>query len=202
MTGGSIIVVSAPSGSGKGTVIGNLLKLNPDLSTSVSYTSRPPRRGELEGTHYYFISKERFLEMINGGDFVEWDLYQGDYYGTSKAKIREMIKLGRDIVFDITIKGAYSIREHFSHAALIFLLPPSFDELEKRLKKRGTETEDKIAGRLKEARREIVSLENFDYYIVNDDALDAANRLNAILTAEKCRVRADECEAVIKRIAK
>ena len=200
MTEGRIIVVSAPSGSGKGTVIGKLLELYPSIIPSVSYTSRAPRKGEQEGVHYHFVSKERFMEMIDGGDLIEWDLYQGNYYGTSKTKISHILEKGRDIVFDITIKGAYAVKAQFPHAALVFLLPPTFAELERRLRNRGTETEDKITGRLREARREILDLEHFDYYIINDDVTEAAGKLNSILAAEKLRVRADECGAILSRI--
>ena len=200
MTGGRIIVVSAPSGSGKGTVIGKLLASYPGITPSISYTSRLPRLGETEGVHYYFVTKECFQDMIAAGEFVEWDQYQGDYYGTSSAKIHHILDSGGDIIFDITIKGAYSIKERFPQAALVFLLPPSFAELERRLRNRGTETEAKIAGRLKEARREITELKNFDYYIINKDAGEAANRLYSILEAEKSRAGAVECDAIIKRV--
>ncbi|MCL2059118.1 MAG: guanylate kinase [Oscillospiraceae bacterium] len=201
MNGGGILVVSAPSGSGKGTVIGKLLTVNPRLSLSISYTSRRPRQGEREGVHYYFVSRERFDDMAKSGEFVEWDEYQGDCYGTSKAKINEILARGEDVVFDITIKGAYAMREHFPRAALVFLLPPTMEELERRLRNRGTETEEKILGRLKEAKREINSLERFDYYIVNDDVSLSAEKLNAILTAHKSRVCADEAQAILKLIA-
>ena len=200
MTEGRIIVVSAPSGSGKGTVIGELLTRYPGINPSISYTSRAPRKTETDGVHYHFITKERFTAMIDDGGFVEWDQYQGDYYGSSEASVRHILDTGGDIVFDITIKGAYAIKERFPNAILVFLLPPSFEELERRLRRRGTETEEKIAGRLREARREINSLVRFDYYIVNNDAAEAAQTLYSILAAEKCRVNADECEAIIRRI--
>lgn len=189
MTGGQIIVVSAPSGSGKGTVIKELLTIRPGAVPSVSYTSRAPREGESEGVHYFFVSAGQFREMIENGVFVEWDLYQGDYYGTSSEKINQLLERGFEVVFDITIKGAYAIRDYFPRAALVFLLPPSFAELERRLRKRGSETEEKIAGRLAEARREITSLENFDYCIINDTVTEAAKKLDSIITAEKLRVR-------------
>lgn len=200
MTGGKIIVVSGPSGSGKGTVIGKLLSINGALALSISYTSRRPRQGELDGVHYHFVTKERFAAMIGGGEFVEWDLYQGDYYGTSKAEIEKHIRNGEDVIFDITIKGAYAIRDYFPDAALVFMLPPSFSELEKRLRRRGTETEEKIAGRLAEAGREILALENFNYFIINDDADEAARKLDSILTAEKHRVGAGETAPLIEKI--
>jgi len=200
MTGGRIIVVSAPSGSGKGTVIGRLLSLRPDITVSVSYTSRPPREGEIDGTHYYFVSKDCFREMINKGEFVEWDQYQGDYYGTSKTKIEQKLADQKDVFFDITIKGAYAIRAHYPEAALVFLLPPSFAELERRLRNRGTETERKIRGRMAEARREIKSLCDFDYYIVNNDVTESARMLEAIHSAEKCRMRENESKVILEHI--
>lgn len=200
MIDGRIIVLSAPSGSGKGTVISRLLTINHSVSPSVSYTSREARRGEREGVHYYFVSKDKFQKMVANGEFVEWDQYQGDFYGTSRQKINEILQKGGEIVFDITIKGAYAIRENFPLSALVFLLPPSFSELERRLRGRGTESDEKIAGRLAEARHEITALKNFDYCIVNDDATEAAKRLDSIISAEKSRVRANEVGSIIKNI--
>jgi len=202
VTEGRIIVVSAPSGSGKGTVIGKLLTLRPEISLSVSFTSRAPREGEADGVHYYFVSKARFQEMVDKGEFVEWDLYQGDYYGTSRAKIDQILKNRRDVVFDITIKGAYAIRDSYPHAALVFLLPPSFPELERRLRNRGTETEAQIRGRLAEARREITSLSEFDYFIINDDAAEAARQMESVLSAEKCKMRGDDAKRILEHILK
>ena len=205
---GRIVVVSAPSGSGKGTIIGKFITLckekhnnaGPGVSSSVSYTSRSPRRGESEGVHYYFVTKNIFQYMIANDEFVEWDLYQGDYYGTSKEKTEHIIKSGADIVFDITINGAYAIRRHFQNAVLVYLLPPSFEELERRLRARGTETEDKIIGRLTEARKEIMSIDKFDYYIINTDVSEAADRLYSILTAEKCRIQSADKQTLIDQI--
>ena len=200
MTRGRVIVLSAPSGSGKGTVIGKLLSINPHIYPSISYTSRAPRHGERDGVHYYFITQARFQEMISNDELVEWDKYQGDYYGTSKERIRRLLDSGEDIIFDITIKGAYAIRAYFPRAALVFLLPPSFKELERRLRNRKTETEEKIIGRLKEARREIMSLDKFDYYIINEDIEIAARRLDAIILAEKSHIFPDEAEEIIRRV--
>jgi len=197
MTGGRMIVVSAPSGSGKGSVIGRLLSIRSGIALSVSHTSRPPRNNEIDGTHYHFISKLEFEAMIEAGGFVEWDAYQGDYYGTSKEQIGLPLGKGEDIIFDITIKGAYAIRKSYPRAALVFLLPPSFEELERRLRSRGTESDEKIKGRLAEARREIRSLKSFDYYIVNEDITDAAKQLEAVLIAEKSRVRDKEADEII-----
>ena len=197
MTGGRIVVLSAPSGSGKGTVIRKLLTMRCDVSISVSYASRPPREGEADGKHYYFVTRSQFNEMIINGDFVEWDRYQGDYYGTSKEKIQQLLDRRENVIFDITIKGAYAIREHFPHAALVFLLPPSFGELERRLRARGTESDEKIKGRLTEARREIAALENFDYYIINNDVAEAARQLSSIFDAEKCRMREGEAKNIL-----
>ena len=198
MTEGRMLVLSAPSGSGKGTVIRELLAQNPDISPSVSFTSRAPRQGERDGVHYFFVSADRFREMIDAGEFIEWDQYQGNYYGTSRIKVEHLIQGGADVVFDITIKGAFAIRTQFPQAALVFIVPPSFSELERRLRKRGTETEEKINGRLAEARREIMYLDRFDYYIINDDILDAAKKLGSILVAQKCRVRPEEAASIVK----
>ncbi|MDR3121290.1 MAG: guanylate kinase [Clostridiales bacterium] len=198
---GRLLVVSAPSGAGKGTVIGELRKLDPNIVPSISLTSREPRAGETEGVHYFFVPKERFRQMADDGGFVEWDEYQGNYYGTSKAFIAGRLSEGKDIVFDITIKGAFAIREQRPDAVLVFLVPPSFTELERRLRFRGTETEESLRGRLAEARREVEFIERFDYCIVNDVASEAAARLLAIATAEKNRVRgASDAAAIRDRI--
>jgi len=200
MTENRVIVVSAPSGSGKGTVIRKLMSMRDDINLSVSYTTRPPREGEVEGTHYYFVSRDQFLAMVENDEFIEWDLYQNDYYGTSKEKIDRILDAHKSVIFDITIKGAYAIRDSFPHAALVFLLPPSFGELERRLRRRGTESDAKIRGRLEEARREIVSVKNFDYFIINDDLTGAAEQLESVYLAEKCRMRGEDAELIINHI--
>jgi guanylate kinase len=185
---GHLIVISAPSGSGKGTVIGEFQKNSENADISVSVTSRKPRKGEIEGVHYFFVTERKFKDMIRANMFIEWDEYCGNYYGTSNEYVRRKTAAGRDIIFDITIKGAFAIKEQHPEAILVFIVPPSFDELKRRLVSRGTESAEIIEGRLAEAREEIRHVSRFDYFIVNDDVASAATKLNAIITAEKCKV--------------
>jgi guanylate kinase len=185
---GRLIVISAPSGSGKGTVIGEFLRGAHNAEASVSVTSRRPRKGEIEGVHYFFVSARQFLDMAQDSKFVEWDEYCGNYYGTSKDYVRNKIETGRDIVFDITIKGAFAIKRQHPDAVLVFIVPPSFGELKARLERRGTESAAIIEGRLAAAKKEIRQIGRFDYYIVNDIVEAAAAKLSAIITAEKCKI--------------
>ncbi|MDR1439796.1 MAG: guanylate kinase [Clostridiales bacterium] len=194
---GSLIVISAPSGSGKGTVIGEFRKSNANVELSVSYSSRAPRNGEIEGVHYFFVSEDRFKDMIRQSSFIEWDEYCGHYYGTSEEFVSSRLGAGKDVIFDITIKGAFAIKRQHPDAILVFIVPPSFDELRNRLEMRGTESAEIIEGRLAAAKAEIQQLGRFDYCIVNDVVESAAARLGAIVAAEKCRIRSPEQAAGI-----
>ncbi|MDR1060926.1 MAG: guanylate kinase [Clostridiales bacterium] len=191
---GRLIVISAPSGSGKGTVIGEFQKLGDSAGAelSVSVTSRAPRKWETEGVHYFFVPESRFKDMIRQSSFIEWDEYCGNYYGTSKDYVLGRLAAGKDVIFDITIKGAFAIKRQFPEAILVFIVPPSFGELRRRLTRRGTESEAAIEGRLAAAKEEIRQIGRFDYYIVNDVAAAAAGRLSAIVAAEKCRISSPE----------
>jgi len=191
-----LLVVSAPSGSGKGTVIGELLKIRPNIVPSVSVTSRAPRAGEREGVHYFFVDRAEFERRIRASELAEWDEYQGNYYGTSRPFIEGATASGKDVVFDITFKGAFAIKERYPEAILVFLLPPSFAELKRRLEGRGTESEEAIRGRLAAASGEVAHMSRFDYAVVNGNALEAAKRIEAILEAERQRLRAGDAESL------
>ncbi len=165
-----LFVISAPSGTGKTTVIRNVLKRFPDLVFSVSATSRPKRPGETDGVDYYFLSPQRFEEAIRNNELVEWEQIYGNYYGTLRKHIDETLARGKHMLFDIDVKGALSIRKLFpDDSVLIFLQPPSLEELRKRLEKRGTDSEEVIATRLERARMEMELAESFDYVVTNDD---------------------------------
>lgn len=186
---GQLIVISAPSGAGKDTVVKELIKRNPDeFWVSVSATSRLPREGEQEGVDYYYLSKEEFEEKINEGFFIEYTNYAGNYYGTPKKYIKEKLNKGKDVILIIEIEGASNIKKLVPEALMIFIMPPSLKELVRRLKKRGTETDEKIIKRFHTAYKEINEVTKYNYVVVNDILEDAVEKVESIIKAEKCRV--------------
>ncbi|AEH43970.1 guanylate kinase [Thermodesulfatator indicus DSM 15286] len=188
MRKGLVLVVSAPSGAGKTTLCRRLLSLDSEISFSVSYTTRSPRPNERNGVDYFFVDKETFKKMINEGAFLEWAEVHGNFYGTSLEQVKEAISSGKDVLLDIDVQGAFQVREKLGReAVLVFILPPSFEELEKRLKKRGTEDPKELELRLSVAKEEIAKAQAFDYLIVNDVLEEALDRLYSILKAERQR---------------
>ena len=186
---GQLIVISGPSGAGKDSVVKKLM--DKDSTTrwvSVSATSRSPREGEKEGVDYYYLSKEEFENKINEGFFIEYTNYAGNYYGTPKKYIKEKLDSGIDVILIIEIEGASNIKKLVPEALMIFIMPPSLKELVKRLKKRGTETNEKIIRRFHTAYKEINEVTKYNYVIVNDNLEEASNKVESIITAEKCRV--------------
>ncbi len=184
---GTLMVLSGCSGVGKGTVIALLREKMPDLFYSVSVTTRSPREGEQEGENYYFRTQEEFDRMVRENAFVEHATYAKHSYGTPEAPLDEHLKMGRDVLVEIDVQGALQIREKRKDAVLVFLVPPSFEELERRLRGRGTEDEETITRRLEIARRELKQADQYDYRVMNDWVEDAVKKLSAILLAEKCR---------------
>jgi guanylate kinase len=181
-----IIVVTGPSGAGKTS----LLKYLPpeEFYISVSHTTRPPRKDEINGKDYYFINKEKFLEMIKNGEFLEWVEVFGTYYGTAKSEIEKAFSQNKHLILDVEVIGATRMKSYFGNSAVfIFILPPSIEEIEKRLKKRGTEDENKIKERIQRAKEEIKFAGWFDYIIVNDDLEKAKDNFFSIIKAELCR---------------
>ncbi|MCL5061951.1 MAG: guanylate kinase [Nitrospiraceae bacterium] len=188
---GNLFVISAPSGAGKTTLCQKLREVIPDLKFSVSYTTRKPRTGEIDGVHYIFVDEDEFRAMIADGEFVEWAQVHGNFYGTSKKRIEDMINGGFDVILDIDVQGGRQIREHFSanniNNILIFVLPPSMDTLKKRLKGRMSDSDEAIKKRLKNATEEIREYKNYDYVIINDVFEDALKEMVAIIIAERAR---------------
>lgn len=184
---GTLVVVSGFSGAGKGTVLAQVLARRPDLYFSVSFTTRAPREGEQDGVNYHFVTREEFQARIGRGEFLEYAEYVGNYYGTSMQVIRQKLERGIDVVLEIEIQGAAKVREKLPEAVSLFLVPPSFEELSRRLHARGTDSEEKIQQRLATAREEAKEIVNYDYIVVNDTVDHAVEEILAILIAESCR---------------
>lgn len=186
---GILIVISGPSGAGKGTICNELKKNNKNIWISTSMTTRKPRKNEMNGLDYYFISKEEFEKRIEEDKFLEYAIvHNNDYYGTPKDKINERLISGYDVILEIDIQGALKIKDIVKEALFIFIMPPSMKELKERLTKRGTETEEKILERFKTAYKEINEVTKYNYVVVNDEIEKATNKVEAIILAEKCRV--------------
>lgn len=186
---GTLIVISGPSGGGKGTVVKELKKIMPDLGVSVSATSRAPRVGERDGVEYFFVSSEKFEEMIAQGEILEHTTYCGNYYGTPRKEAERITGEGRDLILEIEVDGASQVKKIYPDAVTIMLIPPSLSVLENRLRGRGTESEDTIQKRLERACEEIKCAPEYDYVVVNEDnmAYECACTVKDIIASEKCR---------------
>lgn len=197
-----IFVVSGPSGCGKSTLIGRVLQELGNVRFSVSHTTRPKREGEVDGKSYHFIRQEKFEEMIQGGEFAEWACVHGNYYGTSRAEIAGAGE-EEDLILDIDVQGARQIRENLRNVTFIFVMPPVFPELRRRLEARKTEDPASIARRLANARGEIAAYREFEYVVVNENLEKAVGELRAILSAARCRTAAREGEirAIVRSFA-
>jgi guanylate kinase len=195
---GMLVVVSSPSGGGKGTLIRRVLKTVPNLGYSVSFTTRPAREGELDGRDYFFISVEEFKQKVAAGDFLEWAVVHSNLYGTSYAQIQRELIEGHDIILEIDVQGATSVRKLVDDTVSIFILPPTFEVLRARLEARGSERPDDLALRLRNSRSEVEHYREFQYVIINDDADRAAAQLASIIYAE--RARCERQEQVAQRV--
>ena len=185
---GLLLVVSGPSGAGKGTICKALLNKNDQIKLSVSATTRKPRNGEVHGVNYFFIEKEEFTKMIENGEFLEYAQIYDNFYGTPKAAIIECLEKGQDVILEIEIQGARQIKEVYPEGVFIFVLPPSLEELKSRIVGRGTETQEEIEKRFSCAFEEINQIVNYDYFIVNEDIEKSVSDVEAIICAEKNKV--------------
>jgi guanylate kinase len=192
------IILTAPSGTGKTTLCRRILSLLPDLTLSVSYTTRPPRAGEADGVDYHFVSEERFKERVAREELLEWAVVHGNLYGTGVEYRTQWIEKGRDVLFDVDVQGAERLAAVFPGAAKLFVLPPSFEALEARLHGRASDPPEVIERRLKNARREFLDCRKFHHVIVNDDLAQATDDFLSIIRAE--RIRTARMEAAIKHL--
>jgi guanylate kinase len=196
---GILLVVSSPSGGGKGTLISRVLDAVPGLKYSVSYTTRAPRAGEKPGIDYLFVSPERFEELVAEDAFLEWARVHGNFYGTSREQVNKELAAGSDIVLEVDVQGAASVRKLLPDAVSVFILPPSFEILRQRLLARGTDSPMELELRLRNAPVELTQYVAFEYVIINDDLNRAASQLAAIIAAE--RTRRERQEQEIKKVA-
>lgn len=186
---GSLIIISGTTCAGKGTVIKKLLERNKNMVLSLSYTSRPIRKGEVDGIDYKFISHEEFERKIKNGDFLEYaKVRYGEYFGTPKENIENLLEAGKDVILEIDVQGAKQIKKKLPETILIFIMAPSMEEIKRRIKARGAETTEQIVDRFQTAYREINEVNKYNYVVVNDNLEEAIQKVEAILISEKCRV--------------
>lgn len=195
---GKLFVLSGPSGAGKGTICKALLEQSEEIKLSVSMTTRTPRNGEVEGESYFFVTKVEFERRIAEDGFLEYAEVYGNYYGTPKAKVMQLLDEGYDVILEIDIQGALKIRDAFPMGILIFILPPSMSELRKRITGRGSETEESINVRLGQTLKEVSYIYKYDYCVVNGEVEEATKRVRAVIEAEHSRVSADIYELIDK----
>ena len=198
MSKGGVFVVSGPSGSGKDTVLKGLFAENPDILFSISSITRAMRPGEKEGEKYNFISREHFEEMIKNDLLLEHNVFVGNYYGTPRIPVEKAVSEGKDIIIEVDVNGAAQIRKKLPEAVTVFIMPPSFEELKRRLVGRGTESEELIEKRLRSALDEIRRAEEYDYIIVNDDAAAASQSLMSVIKA--CRLKTERQKNIINEV--
>lgn len=184
---GKLIVISGPSGAGKSTVVFKAIEGRDDVCFSTSVTTRKPRPGEVDGREYFFVDLDRFREMVENDELLEHAEYVANSYGTPRAYVQQQLDKGLNVLLDIEVQGARQVHEKMPEAVMIFIAPPSLEELEKRLRGRGTDTERAIEARLIRAREEYREADFYEYLIINDDAEKAARELNAIIEASHCR---------------
>lgn len=186
---GILFVISGPSGVGKGTITEALLKRNTNLKVSISATTRPPREGEIDGKDYFFISRDRFKQLIEEDEFLEWANVYSNMYGTPRQFVQNNLDNRSDVLLEIDIQGALQVKEKMPDGVFIFIAPPSIEELSYRLIARGKDSHDSIEQRLKACREEMSMMHEYDYMVINDDVDEAVKKIEAIIIAERCKVK-------------
>ncbi len=184
---GILFILSGPSGVGKGTILERVMDADRTIKFSVSATTRHPRAGEIDGTHYFFMDRDVFQSMIDRSEFLEWAPVHDEFYGTPRREVYKSLQAGHDVILDIDVQGAMQLRDREEDGVYIFIAPPHVRELKKRLLGRGTESEEKIARRMEVAEKELESIGRYDYLVINDNLDEACSELKAILLAERCR---------------
>lgn len=194
---GILVVVSGPSGAGKGTICEEYIKTHDNCSLSISATTRQPRPGEIDGVNYYFISENDFKERVKNDGFLEHAVFCNNMYGTPKDAVLKMIESGKDVILEIEVQGAMQVRSHYPEGVFVFVVPPTMQELENRLRGRNTEDDEKIKLRLSRAKQEFDFVEKYNYILENDTVEGSVKKLEAIVEAEKCRLERNY-EEIIK----
>ena len=188
MSKGNLFIVTGPSGAGKGTVLGRLLPTMEQLQYSVSATTRAPREGEEDGVNYYFLNWNDFLNMVDRGEFLEYAEYVGNFYGTPAGPVDECLEKGVDVILEIEVQGALTVKSKRPEAKLVFIIPPTFADLELRLRSRGSESDEIIAKRLEKAKEEYSMANHYDYIVCNGEVEQAVEELRSIIKAARCTV--------------
>lgn len=199
MTKGKLFVISGPSGAGKGTICRNILEEEKDIKFSVSMTTRRPRNGELHGVHYYFTDHEEFRRLIAEEGFMEHAEVYGNFYGTPRKQVVDWIEEGRDVILEIDVQGALQVKRSYPEAVLVFILPPSMEELKSRIQGRGSETEETMKKRLGAALQEISLIGRYDYRVINNRLPDAIDSVKAIIKAERYKLNHEEVDRIVNR---
>jgi guanylate kinase len=199
MTKGKLFVISGPSGAGKGSICREVLDSGNNIRISVSMTTRSPREGEIDKVHYHFVDKTAFEALIEEDGFLEYANVYGNFYGTPKKNVIQWLDEGTDVILEIDVQGALQVKKSYPDGILIFILPPSLEELRKRIEGRGSETEETMARRLGTALQEISLIGRYDYRVINGDLKTAIERVRAIITAEQCRINDSEADSIIRR---
>jgi len=200
-TRGNLIVISGPSGSGKNSVLARVRESVPNLTYSISATTRAPREGELDGVHYFFVKHDEFVLRMEAGEFLEMAEFCGNYYGTPRSLIERSLSAGEDVIMDIEIRGADQVRAAMPDAVFIFLVPPSYAELRARIERRGSESREAVERRLAKAVEEIPAVFRYDYVVMNYDLNRAVDQIRSIILAERARVSKCDCGSFVRRFA-